>query len=615
MAVTGQVTFGDLLDVARRHLGRAAALPGRPQDVSRELPEIRSGMNALITEIGRCLPGNGRGNGRVLPESGGSSSPWPVACEQARRAAARAAHELPAPPVGARRDSEPVTERGRHLHASARALAAGRDLLATHVGAEVGDEQVRHSAWAAAVSSPAIGRAVAAEMAVLARQAAALGAGLATMTPGDWAVANQARRDLAAASGYLRILVGAITAARRQEPVLASDRALLRAIPVAGTVPRRLPGSREAVAALCEGVVNAAERLRHSAGLAARQAGSSPDFSTDSLRHAAAAAVATSHHCSVLLGTLQERAEIAGGDGADTWARFGLTMAMAEASQAAGRARDGWLHAARTLDQVTSDVRDQVGPETADTRDLALWTGRLAYADPQWTPASGPRATARPAAELALEPHDVPIVVATVHYAADALTRLAEAHEQQARSAAQAERFLVPAGPRAEPGEATRPYSPASPERVAVVMSAWRRARVASSDAEARIAVASDAVMAPSLVLARARELAAESASGWPQRGTADVSLPSEAADYGIVKHTPGPVERSLQMLGVDDAERIRAAIAIDRAGEQLIEACAERDPRRDAQKDLATAMKEATPRRRARVGSGKDRAADRQAE
>jgi len=452
-------------------------------------------------------------------------------------------------------------------------------------------------------------------MAVLARQAAALGAGLATMTPGDWAVANQARRDLAAASGYLRILVGAITAARRQEPVLASDRALLRAIPVAGTVPRRLPGSREAVAALCEGVVNAAERLRHSAGLAARQAGSSPDFSTDSLRHAAAAAVATSHHCSVLLGTLQERAEIAGGDGADTWARFGLTMAMAEASQAAGRARDGWLHAARTLDQVTSDVRDQVGPETADTRDLALWTGRLAYADPQWTPASGPRATARPAAELALEPHDVPIVVATVHYAADALTRLAEAHEQQARSAAQAERFLVPAGPRAEPGEATRPYSPASPERVAVVMSAWRRARVASSDAEARIAVASDAVMAPSLVLARARELAAESASGWPQRGTADVSLPSEAADYGIVKHTPGPVERSLQMLGVDDAERIRAAIAIDRAGEQLIEACAERDPRRDAQKDLATAMKEATPRRRARVGSGKDRAADRQAE
>jgi hypothetical protein len=305
LAVNGPATFGDMLDVARKHLDQAAAVPARPADVGRDLPAIRSGMHALVAEIGRCLPGESSGKGLVLLEDD-SSSPWPAACAQARRAATRAAEALAPPLVSARRRSALVTERGKHLHAAARALAAGRDLLATHVGHDSGGGGAKQSDWAAVLGAPAISRAAAAEVGVLAQQAAALGTGLAMASPADWAETSQARKDMAEACGYLRALAGAMTAAHRQEPVLAVDRELLRAVPVATTLPRLLPGPGVSVPELCQGVIGTAERLRHSANLAARLHGMSAEVSADSLRHAAAAAVAASHHCSVLLGALEE---------------------------------------------------------------------------------------------------------------------------------------------------------------------------------------------------------------------------------------------------------------------------------------------------------------------
>ena len=480
--------------------------------------------------------------------------------------------------VSARRRSTLVTERGRHLQAAARALAAGRDLLATHVGNDADGERVERSAWAAVLGAPAISRAAAAEMGALARQAAALGAGLAMATPAEWAEVSQARRDLAGACAYLRTLTGAITAAHRQEPVLAVDRAVLRAIPVATRPTRRLPGPRDPVAALCQGVIGAAERLRYSARQAAGLAWSSPEVSADSLRHSAAAAVAASHHCSVLLGTLEERAGITVGRGEDVWAGFGLAVALAEAGQAAGRARDSWQGVTRTLDQVTSDVPGQVGVEVGATRDLAVWTGRLAYADPRWTPASGPRAKARRAADLAPEPRDAAVVVAAVHHASDALARLAEVHERQARSLARAGRFLAPARSRSERDGGSRTYGVAPPERIAVVMAGYRQASEANAEAETRVAVAAETIRSPSVTLTRVRELAAGTGPERDERGgRRGAGLAADVATYEV-DHVPGPVERSLQMLGVADPERIRRAVAIDRAGEQLIvEACAER--------------------------------------
>lgn len=50
----------------------------------------------------------------------------------------------------------------------------------------------------------------------------------------------------------------------------------------------------------------------------------------------------------------------------------GAWAGFVEAAEAAGRARDWWLRVARTLDQVTSDIRGHRSPDAADARDLAL---------------------------------------------------------------------------------------------------------------------------------------------------------------------------------------------------------------------------------------------------
>jgi hypothetical protein len=572
--VTGQVIFGDLLDVAREHLDQAGRVPGRPGE-GMDLLDVASGTHALVVVIGRYLQDGTGGYGYVLRQNGGSPSPWPTACARARRAAASAARHLQPPLISGRAGTAVVTERGRHLArssglaAAAQALAAGRDLLATHVAQGRNGVQAGQSPWVPVVRSPAFSRALAAEMGTLARQVAALSAGLVMMTPAGWAEPSQSQRDLTAACQYLRMLAGAVRAAQEQEPVLAGDRELLRAIPVGVAPERRLPDGSETVAELCKGVTTAAERLRHSATLAARRSGWSPQMSSESLRHAAAAGVATSHHCSVLLGTLATRFHAV--DSLEAWELPGIPVATTEASAAAGRARDGWLRVARTLDLLTSDMPAHGELEGADARDLALWTGRLAYADPNWTLPSGPRSAERTAADLVPAPQDASAVVAAVHHASDSLRWLAEAHKRQARAAARAERFLVPTRSLPDYYDIPRPYGPAPPDQVTVVLAAYKYAHEASSQADARVAEVADATRSPSAVLTLARDVRSRSAASQGARGTGRRDrMHAETASYESPV-VPGPVERSLQLLGVTNPDRVRHAILIDRAGEQLI--------------------------------------------
>ena len=86
-----------------------------------------------------------------------------------------------------------------------------------------------------------------------------------------------------------------------------------------------------------------------------------------------------------------------------------------------------WLRVAHALDDVTTDTQGQRSEAATGASDLALWTGRLAYSDPQWTLTSGPRYEARPSRSLVPEPGDIPLAVAAVHHACDAMTRLAMA--------------------------------------------------------------------------------------------------------------------------------------------------------------------------------------------
>jgi hypothetical protein len=76
--------------------------------------------------------------------------------------------------------------------------------------------------------------------------------------------------------------------------------------------------------------------------------------------------------------------------------------------------------------------------------DLAPWTGRLAYANPVWTLAYGPAPAARPGEEHSQEPSELAEVLAAVHDACDAMSRIASADRRQLRALAAAR--AVPGG-------------------------------------------------------------------------------------------------------------------------------------------------------------------------
>lgn len=470
--VTDRATFGELLGLARRHLQQAAAVPGRPGD--HDLLDVISSMHSLVSVLGSYLRDtvtayqaatNKKGVAASRPAPAGSC--WPSACLQARRAAVNAARELELL-AGIGSPGPAASERGRHIEAAASALIAGRDLLRTHFATRQDDTVEHTSDWAPVITAHAFHRATATEMAILARHAAALGSTLLTTRSVDVIQVSHPRDALHLTCQHLRILHGSIQAANLVEPLRTEERDLIRAIPVNITPPRRPPDGTEPLPALCAGVISAAERLRHAARRAAARTARSPALNAESLRHAAAASVVTSHNCAAVLRVLASEHTDRTADSMD------------RAAKAAELSRNRWLAAARQLDQITSDMRGYLAAEAADARDLALWTGRLAHADPDWTPASSPHQATRGADELAAGPGGIERVAAAVHHASDALQHLAAAHQQQAWLGVRADRFLVATRSLPEDYDVARPYAPATRARATLVITAYESAHRAN---------------------------------------------------------------------------------------------------------------------------------------
>lgn len=156
------------------------------------------------------------------------------------------------------------------------------------------------------------------------------------------------------------------------------------------------PGDDETITSLCHGATSAAERIRHAATINPVDATWSPALTADSLRHTATCSTVISHNCEILLRTLATRARQHDSDA--------LASRLLGCADSAGQARMAWLHTARAWYQVTIDSRGTIAPDAAQTGDLALWTGRLAYTDAAWTPALGPSHTTRTPDALAPEP-------------------------------------------------------------------------------------------------------------------------------------------------------------------------------------------------------------------
>ena len=554
--MTARPAFGDFITAARGHVG--AAVAGHRADRSGEhVQEVSDSLLHVITVMDRYLqditavPG-GMPSGATPPMTA-----WGQARLTAREALSHAARHLHAwrtraPGVAAR------SELARQLDSAAAALTAGRDLLNTHLASDPRGARQFRSEWGLVVCSPPAERALLAELAWLANQIAGPCAdvALADRSP-DTA---GARRGLRAACKWLQVLGGSVQAAHQAGPVSAADRDLLLAIPLNVPVPRPVLNGSEPVTALYDAVIASAERARHAAWVTSSQPAWSPHLTADSLRHVAATSTVTSHHCEILLRSLAARTTDGG--------TAGLSAGLLQAADAAGRARTSWLDLARALNQVDTDTMRPLAPTAGEASDLALCTGRLAYADPAWTLSSGPAHRPRPPQDLAPRPGDVPLALAAIHHACDALTSQAYAQRERIRTAASAGRLLVPTRSLPDTMDIPRPFAPALPDHVYALLRLCQETADATAEATAQAGEAAAAVRAPSHVLTAARAAAHASleASTRHQRRAAP-----EPAVTGHPHEGPGAVRAALHRLGVSSPDLLQRATDIDRASAQLI--------------------------------------------
>jgi len=564
---TARVTFGDFISaaidslqqpiaaepVARRR--RAAVNVVQVQELTAGLYRVMSAMMRYLDDVTGAFAEVPAGHRDLLTS-------WPRASIQAREALGSAiAVVRPGAIAQEKRSSHPASNSltGR-LNEAAASLTAGRDLLHTHFAPRHDGGRGHQSEWAPVVVSVPVTRALLGELAVCARLIAPQAADLALSRATAQECSGPARRRLNVACQWLWVLHAAIHAANRQEPVTADERQLLYAIPSYGLSPRRLPEGTESVAELCEGTIDSAERVRQHAWAQASRPPWSPVLTVTSMRQIAATSTVINHNCEMLLRSLAS-AQLPNADP--------VTAELLESADAAARARASWLGIAEVLDNITTDTRDYVSPAAAESADLAIWTGRLAYADPQWTLGRRPAHPTQEPQRLALQPDDLQRVVAVAHQVSHTLARLAQAEQAQARAAAQSGRLLVPTRSLPESYDIPHPFACAPPDRVDALLVRYHDAASASAEATAAVARVATAVDAPSQVLTTAKATMAATANPTPQPH-ADRRNGATAV-YEQAAQLPGPVERTLHDLGVSDSDLLRRAAAIDRAGERLI--------------------------------------------
>ena len=553
--MTARPAFGDFLAAARGHAD-VTTLPRENDRGGANVQEVTDSLLRVITVMGRYL-------NDITAVPGHLKSPvppltaWGRARLTARDALTTAAGHLRqhgggrrAPGVTAR------SELARRLDAAAVSLAAGRDLLNTHLARDPHGARQFRSEWGPVICSPPAEQALLAELAWLARQIAPPCADLAVSSSSPDTA--DARGSLHRACGWLLVLSAGVQAAQRIDPVSAADQDLLLAIPLNDPLPRPVLDGSEPVFSLYDAVITTAERARHAAWVASAQPAWSPHLTADSLRQVAATSTVTSHHCEILLRSLAARTA----DGGTV--RF--SEGLLRAADAAGRARDGWLRAARALNLVDTDTLRYLAPTAGEAADLALCTGRLAYADPTWNLASGPGHQPRPPADLAPHPGDVPLALAAAHHACDAVTSLAYAERERIRTAASAGRLLVPTRSLPATVDIPRPFGPALRGHIDALLGLYNDAAGAAAEASAEAGWSAAFVRAPSCVLTAARAAAQAGRDASP-----NLPHPAAGAPAGQPRELAGAVQNVLHRLGVTNPGLLQRAADIDQASEQLI--------------------------------------------
>jgi hypothetical protein len=599
--VTGRATFGDLARAANRQLDSpGSARPGRADAGPGPVRAFISGLHDVVTVMARycgdvtAVLERTPGRVRVL-------GPWLRASVRVQEAVQNAAAFTGDNRAGTSR-AGPVGAAADGLAGAAASLAAGRDLLHTHFAIDGDRSRLERSEWAPVVTSLPVTLAMLLEVGLWSRKLASRGGRLALVQPG----ADEDRRILVNACQWLWMADSAVQAAQRARSVAAADVELLHAIPANMLPARYLPGGEEPVSGLCQGVTDSAERVRHAARLAAAEVAWSSALTVESFRQSAACGTVIGHNCEVVLRSLAARAR--------QQCLVGLSEQLLGSAGAAAAARSAWLQAAQAWYRVTTDARGTLSAAADESADLALWTGRLAYANPQWSLALGPGHAPRAPENLAAGPGDIGQAVAAVHQACQTLAEIAAADFELARTAGRAGRLLAPT--RSLPFRFSLPHPLAPTYRIGELLAAYQDAQVASTAARDAVAQAAEVMHAPSHVLTAARAAVRATAAAAAGRPLALRRQPQQASPRGALEPTraaetgrgdtatawhaspppntsvpgaaghdrpepghrggdpgelPGPVERVLHDLGVTSPEALQRAAAIDRAADELI--------------------------------------------
>jgi hypothetical protein len=381
--MTSRAVFGDFAAAARRHLGAHShvtqAGSRNPGSVLAEVHECGSALHRALTVMHRYVA-----DFAALPAEPGAAKEqhpgsWHPASAAALTALDNARGYLQPPPALAPtlRPARLTSTASRDLDATSQAMAAGCDLLHTHFAVDPAGTRQPRSEWAPVIASPAIAKAVLTEVGGWTRQILAQTSHL-TSAQARRSVLSENHRKLMTACRWLATLVAATEQAELDEPLSSGDLRQLHAIPLNELQPRRRPRPAETVAELRQGTAECAERARQVAATAVREAAWSPCLTAESFSQTAESATVIAHHCEILLRALAtaaaQRQDIQ------------LSEKLVASAESAAGARLGWLEAARAWYGIRTDAVGDPSPVSTEAADLALWTGRLAYADSDWSP-------------------------------------------------------------------------------------------------------------------------------------------------------------------------------------------------------------------------------------
>jgi hypothetical protein len=202
-----------------------------------------------------------------------------------------------------------------------------------------------------------------------------------------------------------------------------------------------------------------------------------------------------------------------------------------------------------------------------------LWIGRLTYDRPGWTPARAQASPLRDPADLAPAPAGITAVVAAVHHAADAVTRIVPQDREGVRLAAAEQRLHVRTRLLPEDYDVPYHYAPIPPSLLDGLVIPYDTAIEATHRAIAALDSLAIAIDSP------ARALAA----GRPSRRAPDQPRPDrrrrtqqqagvQVMNAAVPLPGRGQVEHALHALKISEPGMLSRAAAIDSATQSLID-------------------------------------------